>query len=127
MFCDGPRPPLEAIEHLIRAGSYMGPVNQTMTAIGEAGGCGRSPFDFMEWVRRSPHGSIATYELLWRTTAPYAAMAVALGIHIRVGVEDNLWRRKGERMTSVQQVEQVVRIATSLTARSRQGTRRARC
>jgi uncharacterized protein (DUF849 family) len=89
----------------------MGPLNHTMTAIGGAGGCGRNPFDFMEWVRRSPHGSVATYESLWRTVAPYAAMSIALGIHIRVGIEDNLWRRKGERMTSVQQVEQVVRIA----------------
>jgi uncharacterized protein (DUF849 family) len=105
---------LEAIEHLIRTGAYMGPVNHTMTAIGGAGGCGRNPFDFMEWVRRSPQGSVATYESLWRTVAPYAAMAVALGIHIRVGNEDNLWRRKGERMTSVQQVEQVVRLAKEL-------------
>ena len=105
---------LEAIEHLIRTGVYLGPVNQTMTALGGAGGCGRNPFDFMEWVRRSPQGSIATYESLWRTVAPYAAMAIALGIHNRVGIEDNLWRRKGERMTSVQQVEQVVRIAKEL-------------
>ena len=105
---------LEAIEHLIRTGVYLGPVNQTMTALGGAGGCGRNPFDFMEWVRRSPQGSIATYESLWRTVAPYAAMAIVLGIHIRVGIEDNLWRRKGERMTSVQQVEQVVRIAKEL-------------
>jgi uncharacterized protein (DUF849 family) len=105
---------LEAIEHLIRTGVYMGPLNHTMTAIGGAGGCGRNPFDFMEWVRRSPHGSVATYESLWRTVPPYAAMAVALGIHIRVGIEDNIWRRKGERMTSVQQVEQVVRIAKEL-------------
>jgi hypothetical protein len=33
---------------------------------------------------------------------------------MRVGIEDNIWRRKGERMTSVQQVEQVVRIAHEL-------------
>ena len=105
---------LEAIEHLIRTGVYMGPLNHTITALGGAGGCGRNPFDFMEWVRRAPHGSVATYESLWRTVAPYAAMAVALGIHIRVGIEDNQWRRKGERMTSVQQVEQVVRIANEL-------------
>jgi uncharacterized protein (DUF849 family) len=105
---------LEAIEHLVRTGMYMGPVNHTMTAIGGAGGCGRNPFDFMEWVRRSPQGSIATYESLWRTVPPYAAMSVALGIHMRVGIEDNLWRRKGERMTSVQQVEQVVRLAKEL-------------
>ena len=105
---------LEAIEHLIRTGVYMGPLNHTMTAIGGAGGCGRNPFDFMEWVRRSPQGSIATYESLWRTVAPYAAMAVALGIHMRVGIEDNLWRQPGQRMTSVEQVEQVVRIANEL-------------
>jgi uncharacterized protein (DUF849 family) len=105
---------LETIEHLLRTGVYMGPLNHTMTAIGGAGGCGRNPFDFMEWVRRSPQGSIATYESLWRTVTPYAAMAVALGIHFRVGIEDNLWRRKGERMTSVQQVEQVVRLAKEL-------------
>jgi uncharacterized protein (DUF849 family) len=105
---------LEAIELLIRTGVYMGPLNHTMTAIGGAGGCGRNPYDFMEWVRRSPHGSVATYESLWRTVAPYAAMAVALGIHIRVGIEDNMWSRKGVRMTSVQQVEQVVRIAKEL-------------
>src|SRR5262245_26348064 len=105
---------LEAIEHLIRTGVYMGPLNHTMTAIGGAGGCGRNPFDFMGWVRRSPQGSIATYESLWRTVPPYAAMAVALGIHMRVGIEDNLWRKPGQRMTSVEQVEQVVRIAKEL-------------
>jgi beta-keto acid cleavage enzyme len=105
---------LEAIEHLIRTGVYMGPLNHTMTAIGGAGACSRNPFDFMEWVRRSPQGSVATYESLWRTVAPYAAMTAALGIHMRVGIEDNLWRRKGERMTSVQQVEQVGRIAKEM-------------
>ena len=105
---------LEAIEHLIRTGVYMGPVNHTMTAIGGAGGCGRNPFDFMEWVRRSPQGSIATFESLWRTVPPFAAMAVALGIHMRVGNEDNLWRKPGQRMTSLEQVEQVVRIANEL-------------
>ena len=41
-------------------------------------------------------------------------IAIALGLHVRVGIEDNLWRRKGERMTSVQQVEQMVRIANEL-------------
>jgi uncharacterized protein (DUF849 family) len=114
MFALGNVHTLEAIEHLIRTGVYMGPVNHTMTAIGGGVGCGRSPFDFMEWVRRSPHGSVPTYESLWRTVAPYAAMTVALGIHMRVGIEDNLWRKPGQRMTSVQQVEQVVRIAKEL-------------
>jgi hypothetical protein len=41
-------------------------------------------------------------------------MGIALGIHVRVGIEDNLWRRKGVRMTSVEQIEQVVQIARLL-------------
>ena len=36
------------------------------------------------------------------------------GLHVRVGIEDNLWGRKGERITSVQQVEQMVRISREL-------------
>ena len=31
-----------------------------------------------------------------------------------MGIEDNLWGKKGERMTSVKQVEQQVRIAREL-------------
>ena len=42
------------------------------------------------------------------------ATAVMLGIHVRVGIEDNIWRRKGERMTSVQQIEQMVRISREI-------------
>jgi beta-keto acid cleavage enzyme len=39
------------------------------------------------------------------------AMALILGIHVRVGIEDNIWRVKGERFTTLQQVEQMVRLA----------------
>ncbi|HEV7473207.1 MAG TPA: 3-keto-5-aminohexanoate cleavage protein [Pyrinomonadaceae bacterium] len=105
---------LEELEHLIRAGVYMGPVNHTLTAIGGSGFCGRNPFDFMEYVRRSPDGSVMTMESVWRTVAPFAAMSIALGVHVRCGIEDNLWGRKGERITSVQQVDQVVRLAQEL-------------
>ena len=43
----------------------------------------------------------------------YGFLAIAVDA-IGVGIEDNLWSRKGERMTSVQQVEQMVRIANEL-------------
>ncbi len=105
---------LEEIENLVRQGVYMGPLNHALVAIGGGVGASRNPFDFMEWVRRSPHGATASIESLWRTVAPYAAMGVALGIHVRVGIEDNLWRRKGVRMTTVEQIEQVVKIANLL-------------
>jgi uncharacterized protein (DUF849 family) len=105
---------LEEIEHLIRTGVYLGPLNHNLVALGGAGGAGRNPFDFMEYVRRSPHGSVPSIESLWRTVAPFAAMGVALGIHVRVGIEDNMWRKKGVRMTSVEQIEQVVQMAKLL-------------
>jgi hypothetical protein len=46
-----------------------------------------------------------------RNVIPFNTIAIALGLHVRVGIEDNLWRRKDERIASVQQVEQMVRIA----------------
>jgi len=49
-----------------------------------------------------------------RNVLPLNTMAIAMGLHVRVGIEDNLWGRKGERMTSVRQIEQVVRIAREL-------------
>ena len=105
---------LEELEHLIRTGVYLGPVNHILTAIGGSGFCGRNPFDFMEYIRRSADGSVTTLGSIWRTVAPFAAMAIALGVHIRCGIEDNIWSRKGERMNSAQQVDQIVRLAREL-------------
>lgn len=105
---------LDELEYLIRSGAYMGPVNHSLTAMGDSGFCGRNPFDFIEYVRRSPHGSLMTMESSWRTVAPFAAMSLALGAHIRCGIENNMRSSKGKRMTSVQQVDQVVRIAKEL-------------
>jgi hypothetical protein len=68
----------------------------------------------MDYVRRSPQGGILQLETIMRSVPPVMAMAIAMGLHVRVGIEDNLWRRKGEKFTSVQQIEQVVRIAREL-------------
>jgi uncharacterized protein (DUF849 family) len=101
---------LEIVERLIRKGLYMGPLNHNLTAIG-GGMCGRNPFDWMEYLRRSPHGSVVHFENTMRGCIPMCAISVVLGIHPRVGIEDNLWRVKGERFTTVQQVEQMARLA----------------
>ncbi|WP_331719934.1 3-keto-5-aminohexanoate cleavage protein [Streptomyces sp. NBC_00147] len=104
---------LETVERLIRKGVYTGPLNLNYVAIG-GGSAGRHPADLIEFIRRSPDGSVVTVESLMRSVAPMNAIGIALGAHVRVGNEDNLWRRKGERMTSVEQVEQMVRIADEL-------------
>jgi len=45
-------------------------------------------------------------------TLPVNMMGIAMGLHVRCGIEDNLWTqdRKG-RMTTVRQIEQLVRIS----------------
>jgi uncharacterized protein (DUF849 family) len=68
----------------------------------------------MEFIRRTPDNAVLTIESLMRNVLPLNTMAIAMGLHVRVGIEDNLWGRKGERMTSVKQVEQTVRIAREL-------------
>ena len=104
---------LESVERLIRRGIYTGPLTMNWAAIG-GGMDGPNPYNMMEFIRRVPDGAVLTIESIMRSVLPLNAMAIAMGLHVRVGIEDNLWGRKGERMTSVQQVEQMVRLAREM-------------
>ncbi|NDZ81603.1 3-keto-5-aminohexanoate cleavage protein [Streptomyces sp. SID10853] len=104
---------LETVERLIRAGVHTGPLILNYVAIG-GGFAGRHPADLIEFIRRTPDGAVLTIESSMRAVAPMNAIGIALGTHVRVGNEDNLWGRKGERMSSVAQVEQMVRISENL-------------
>lgn len=104
---------LETVERLIRRGVYTGPLVLNWVGIG-GGADGPNPYNMMEFVRRVPAGAVLTIESIMRNVLPLNTMAIAMGLHVRVGIEDNLWGRKGERITSVQQVEQMVRIAREL-------------
>jgi uncharacterized protein (DUF849 family) len=112
---------LETVERLIRRGVYTGPLVLNHVMIG-GGADGPNPINLMEFIRRVPAGAVLTVEGLMRTVAPLNTMAIAMGLHVRVGIEDNLWGRKGERITSVQQVEQMVRIARELHREVATGT-----
>ncbi|WP_067833980.1 3-keto-5-aminohexanoate cleavage protein [Nocardia lijiangensis] len=104
---------LETVERLIRRGHYTGPLVLNYVAIG-GGAAGVHPADLIEFIRRTPDGAVLTIESIMRSVTPMCTIAMALGQHVRVGIEDNLWGRKGERRTSVEQVEQMVRIADGL-------------
>jgi hypothetical protein len=95
---------------VIRAGMQMGPLNHNLTPIG-GGARGRNPFDWMEYVRRSPQGSVLHFENTMRGNIPMNAMAVVLGLHVRCGIEKNIRRVKGERFTTVKQIEQMVKLS----------------
>jgi 3-keto-5-aminohexanoate cleavage enzyme len=45
---------------------------------------------------------------------PMNAFCIAEGGHVRTGLEDNLWYRKGERATNAMLVERIVRLAHEL-------------
>ena len=104
---------LETVERLIRRGAYTGPLVLNWVAIG-GGADGPNPRNLMEFINRCPDNAVLTVESLMRHVLPLNTMAIAMGLHVRVGIEDNLWGRKNERMTSVQQVEQMVRISREL-------------
>ena len=104
---------LETVERLIRRGAYTGPLVLNWVSIG-GGADGPNPHNMMEFIRRVPAGAVLTIEGIMRNVLPLNTMAIAMGLHVRVGIEDNLWGRKGERITSVKQVEQMVRIAREL-------------
>jgi uncharacterized protein (DUF849 family) len=104
---------LETLERLIRKGVYTGPLNLNYVAIG-GGASGLHPADLLEFARRTPDGAVLTVETLNRNVVPMNTMAIALGLHVRVGIEDTLRGPDGERATSVQQIEKMVRIAREL-------------
>ncbi len=102
---------LELVERLIRKGYYKGPMNGFFST-GAGGVCGVNPFDLMELVRRTPHGSCFTYQSTFRFTFPVSMMMIALGQHTRAGIEENLWDvKKGVRMTNIQMIEKQISMA----------------
>lgn len=104
---------LGTLERIIRTGIYKGPLALNYLAF--AGGLSFSnPGEMMEFVGRVPDGAVLTIEGLMRNNLPMGAMAIALGLHVRCGIEDNLWGRKGERATSVQQIEKMIALARML-------------
>ncbi len=106
-------PDLETLERLVRRGFYKGPLN--LTWVGIAGGFdGPNPANFFEFVRRAPDGACLTLESLMKNVLPINTIAMALGLHPRCGIEDTIIDQHGNRITSVQQIQQLVRMAHEL-------------
>lgn len=104
---------LETVERLVRKGKYCGPLILNYVAIG-GGAAGLHPADMLEFVRRTPDGAVLTLETLNRNVFPMMSMAIALGLHVRAGIEDTLFGPDRQRMTSVQQVELLAKQARLL-------------
>jgi uncharacterized protein (DUF849 family) len=104
---------LETLMRLVRSGVYMGPLNLTWIGIG-GGFDGPNPFNFFNFIHRVPDACTLTSESLLKNVLPFNTMALAMGLHPRVGNEDTIIDHKGDRFGSVQQIQQTVRIAHEL-------------
>lgn len=104
---------LVTLERLIRRGIYKGPLNVTWVAL-SGGFDNPDPYSMMEFIRLVPDGSTLALETQMRACLPINAMAIAMGLHVRCGIEDTLWGPRGEPMSSVKQIEQLVRISREL-------------
>jgi uncharacterized protein (DUF849 family) len=101
----------ETVERLIRRGVYKGPLVMNWVAIG--GGMDQPTiYSLAHFLRAIPDGSMLTVESSMRNVLPINMMGLAMGLHVRCGIEDNLWNQsRTEKMTTVQQIEQLVRIS----------------
>jgi len=107
---------IEEAEHLIGAGLLEPPylVNYVLHTPTQ-GGLRGTPINLVEMMRRLPVGALCNVSSMGRSQLPITTMAIAMGLHARVGMEDNVYYRKGELVReNAQLVERTVRIAREL-------------
>jgi uncharacterized protein (DUF849 family) len=101
----------ETVERMIRRGVYKGPLVMNWVAIG-GGMDAPNIYNLANFIRATPDGAMLTLESSMLNTLPINMMAIAMGLHVRCGIEDNLWTQdRKAKMSSVKQVEQLVRIS----------------
>jgi uncharacterized protein (DUF849 family) len=101
----------ESVERLIRRGVYKGPLVLNWVAIG-GGMDAPNIYNLANFVRALPDGAMLTVESSMLNTLPVNMIGLAMGLHVRCGIEDNLWNQtRTGKMSSVQQIEQLVRIS----------------
>ena len=69
---------------------------------------------FMAMINNTPEDWTVSSFSIGRNEMPYAAAAVLAGGNVRVGLEDNLWLKKGELATNAQLVEKAATIVTNM-------------
>jgi uncharacterized protein (DUF849 family) len=104
----------ETVERLIRRGIYKGPLVCNWVAI-SGGMDAPNVYNLTNFVRAVPDGTMLTVESSMRNTLPINMMGMAMGLHVRCGIEDNLWNQdRSAKMGTVEQIRQLVRIAGEL-------------
>jgi uncharacterized protein (DUF849 family) len=102
---------LETVERMMRRNACNVPLILTWVAIG--GGFDQpNLYNLANFVRAVPDGAVLTLETSMRNVLPLNMMAISLGLHVRCGIEDNIWnQRQTAKVSTVAQIEQLVRIS----------------
>ena len=101
----------ETIERLIRRGVYKGPLVLNWVAI-SGGMDAPNIYNLANFLRAVPDRAVVTVESSMLNVLPINMMGIAMGLHVRCGIEDNLWTQdRKAKMSSVRQIEQLVRIS----------------
>ena len=101
----------ETVERLMRRGVYKGPLVCNWVAI-SGGMDAPNVYNLANFLRAIPDGAKLTVESSMRNVLPINMMGLSMGLHVRCGIEDNLWNQaRTAKMTTVEQIEQLVRIS----------------
>jgi 3-keto-5-aminohexanoate cleavage enzyme len=117
----GTKPEMEIIEPgmisnallLVEKGLATPPLHFDFV-LGSRGSLPASPKNLIFLSESIPAGSTWTVAGIGRWQLPMATLAIVMGGHVRVGLEDNIYYRKGELATNEQLVARVARIAAEV-------------
>ena len=104
----------ETVERLMRRGIYKGPLVCNWVAI-SGGMDAPNVYNLANFLRAMPENAKLTVESSMRNVLPINMMGMAMGLHVRCGIEDNLWNQKrSAKMSTVEQIKQLVRVSREL-------------
>ncbi len=105
---------IETAKGLVKKGLVDAPLHFDFV-LGVPGACPGELDDLMQMIRVIPEGSTWTVAGVGRYELPLAVHGILLGGHVRVGFEDNVYYKKGEKATSnAQLVARIKRLAEEL-------------
>jgi uncharacterized protein (DUF849 family) len=107
---------LVMVKEMLRAGVLDDPV-LIQLCMGIPYGAPDDPLTLLAMVHQLPPGAVFSAFSIGRMQLPYAAMAALAGGNVRVGLEDNLFLRRGELATNGALVERAATILTAMGAR----------
>jgi 3-keto-5-aminohexanoate cleavage enzyme len=107
---------LEEAEYLIGTGLLEPPyIINCVLHTPTQGGLRGTPRNLMGMLDRLPSQAICNVSSMGRTQLPITTMALAMGLNVRVGMEDNVYYRRGELVEhNARLVARTVRIAREL-------------